>query len=114
MIIVAMKSIEWTFTKRPLRRYELPEGRDSPVERPLSVSNVLIDAFDLLCNQQGIGWSWSPNPFLRETTGIPVPTTADRFDLGQHVFENYGGRCLTIYHADDLSVHRQARRGEHL
>ena len=73
MIIVAMKSIEWTFTKRPLRRYELPEGRSSPVERPLSVSNVLIDAFDLLCNQQGIGWSWSPNPFLRETTPRSPP-----------------------------------------
>ena len=69
-----MRSIEWTFTRRPLRRYELPEGRDSPVERPLSVSNVLTDAFDLLCNQRGIGWSWSPNPFLRE--GTPPPSIA--------------------------------------
>lgn len=43
-----------------------------------------------------------------------VATTTDRFDLGQHVVEDHGGRCLTIYHADDLSVHRQARRGEHL
>jgi len=68
MVVAAMRSIEWTFTKRPLRRYEFPEGRDSPVERPLSVLNVLIDSFDLLYNLQGIGWSWSPNPFPREST----------------------------------------------
>ena len=74
MVLVAMRSIEWTFIKRPLRRYELPEGRDSPVERPLSVSNVLIDSFDLLCNQRGIGWSWSSDPFLRKST--PPPSIA--------------------------------------
>ena len=70
-----MRALEWTFIKKPLRRYELPEVRGTPVERPLSVANVLVDAFDLLWNQRGIGWSWSPNPFPRESTLPPSITS---------------------------------------
>ena len=65
---MALRSFEWTFIKRPLRRYEQPKDQGTPVERPLSVSNILLDAFDLFCNQRGIGWSWSRNPFPRENT----------------------------------------------
>lgn len=68
MFVMTLKSVEWTFIKKPLRKYELPKGQAPPVERPLSITNVLLDAFDLYCNQRGIGWSWSTNPFPREST----------------------------------------------
>ncbi|KAI0256027.1 hypothetical protein BJV78DRAFT_1150871 [Lactifluus subvellereus] len=71
MFILALRSFEWTFIKRPLRRYELPKGQDTPVERRLSISNILVDAFDLLCNTRGIGWSWSTTPFPRGSTPSP-------------------------------------------
>ncbi|KAI0255101.1 hypothetical protein BJV78DRAFT_1120236 [Lactifluus subvellereus] len=67
-LFMALRSFEWTFIKRPLRKYELQKDQVTPVERPLYVSNVLLDAFDLFFNQRGIGWSWSSNPFPRENT----------------------------------------------
>ena len=63
MSVIALRSCEWAFTKKPLRRYELPKGQDTPLERPLSFPTILLDAFDLLCNPRGIGWSWSRTPF---------------------------------------------------
>jgi len=69
IIDVALRSLEWALAKEPLRRYEPPiEGQRAFVERPLSVSNVLLDAFDLLCNKRGIGWSWSRKPFPASST----------------------------------------------
>jgi hypothetical protein len=73
MFAVALLSIERTFTRKPLRRYELLNGL--PIERPLSFSNVLIDAFDLLCNARGIGWSWSRTPFPRQGALSPSITS---------------------------------------
>ena len=72
-----MRSIAWTFTERPLRRYDPPpEGQlAAPVERLLSIPNVLLDAFDLISNKRGIGWSWSHNPFPKpdaRSTSIPA------------------------------------------
>jgi len=65
----ALRSFEWTFIKKPLRRYETPKRhQDVPIERSLTLENVLFDAFDLLQNQRGLGWSWSPNPFPRKST----------------------------------------------
>ncbi|KAI0297625.1 hypothetical protein B0F90DRAFT_1634028 [Multifurca ochricompacta] len=64
IFFMTLRSFEWTFTERPLRKYELLNDHDkTPVERPLSISNVLLDGIDLLFNQRGIGWSWSANPF---------------------------------------------------
>ena len=72
MLVMALRSFEWTFfIKKPLRKYEWSEGQDIPLERPLSVPNVLLDALDLFFNQRGIGWSWSSHPFPRETTPPP-------------------------------------------
>ena len=69
MIDVALGSIEWALAKEPLRKYEPPtEGQHASVKRPLSIPNVLLDAFDLMCNKRGIGWSWSRKPF-------PAPST---------------------------------------
>ncbi len=74
MFVIAFRSLEWTFMKRPLR-YKLPKGnQDTLVERRTSVAGVLPDALDLLCNVRGVGWSWSPNPFPREST--PPPSIA--------------------------------------
>ena len=77
MIDIALRSVAWTFTKRPLRRYNPPaEGQHAaPVERPLTIPNVLLDALDLMCNKRGIGWSWSHKPFPKtstRSTSIPV------------------------------------------
>jgi hypothetical protein len=69
IIDIALRSLEWALAKEPLRRYEPPtEGQHAFVERPLSIPNVLLDAFDLICNKRGIGWSWSRRPF-------PAPST---------------------------------------
>jgi hypothetical protein len=82
MLIMASRCFEWTFIiKKPLRKYELREGEDTPVERPLSVGNVLLDALDLFFNQRGIGWSWSCRSFRlppgRE--GTPQLSIAEAF-----------------------------------
>jgi len=61
---MALRSFEWTFMKKPIRKYELKKSQDdAPVERELTVPNVLLDAFDLFCNQRGIRWSWAHKPF---------------------------------------------------
>ena len=75
MLNMALRSFEWTFIiKKPLRKYEWSEGQDTPVERPLSIVNVLLDAADLFFNLRGLGWSWSSRPFPRQNT--PPPSIA--------------------------------------
>ena len=75
MFGIALRTIGWTFIKRPLRRYDPPKrNQDTPIERRLSASTVFLDALDLLGNQRGIGWSWSKNPFPRDST--PPPSIA--------------------------------------
>ncbi|KAI0267582.1 hypothetical protein BGY98DRAFT_1084602 [Russula aff. rugulosa BPL654] len=73
---MALRSVDWTFANKPLRRYNPPvEGQHAPIERPLSIPNVLLDALDLICNLRGIGWSWSYKPFpsmSTRSTSIPV------------------------------------------
>jgi len=73
----ALRSVSWTFARKPLRRYNPPvEGQQvALIERPLSIPNVLLDALDLICNLRGIGWSWSYKPFpsmSTRSTSIPV------------------------------------------
>ena len=81
MFDIALRSFEWTFIKKPLRRYETPKhDQNALIERPMSVTNVLLDALDLLTNVRGIGWSWSANPFPRESTP-PPSTTAVLFKM---------------------------------
>ena len=65
-----LRSLAWTFAREPLRRYNPPvEGQQAaPIERPLTIQNVLLDAFDLMFNLRGIGWSWSPKPFPKAST----------------------------------------------
>ena len=75
MFGIALRTIEWTFIKRPLRRYDPPKpNQDALIERRLSASTIFLDALDLLGNQRGIGWSWSQNPFPRDST--PPPSIA--------------------------------------
>jgi len=72
MIFMALRALEWTFMMKPIRKYEVKEDQDAPVERELTVPNVLLDAFDLFCNQRGIRWSWSHKPFpAAKTTTAP-------------------------------------------
>ena len=75
VVIIAMRSIEWALVRKPFRRYEpFAEGQHTPVERPLTIPNVILDAFDLLCNHRGIRWSWGSKSFSR--TGPPPPSLA--------------------------------------
>jgi hypothetical protein len=42
-----------------VRRYEpFVEGQHTPVEWPLAIRNIILDAPNILCNQRGIRWSW--------------------------------------------------------
>lgn len=67
-----MKSFEWTFiVKKPIRRYETPKQGEPLKERPLNVTNILLDASDLLFNHRGLGWSWSSQPFPRDPNPPP-------------------------------------------
>ncbi|KAH9972134.1 hypothetical protein BGW80DRAFT_1460056 [Lactifluus volemus] len=104
---IVMSSIEWTFTKRPLRKYELQNDQATLIERPLSVSGVLLDAFDLIGNQRGIGWSCSSNPFPREVAPSLASLWAKLllkitlFDMSLHIIHrvcpasnNVGGGSL--------------------
>ena len=74
---MALRSVTWMFARKPLRRYNPPvEGqRAAPIERPLSIPTVLLDALDLIFNLRGIGWSWSYKPFPSMSTwstSIPI------------------------------------------
>ncbi len=57
--------------KEPLKKYELTMDQTAPIERRLSISSVLLDAFDLFGNLRGIGWSWSPKSLTRWSTAPP-------------------------------------------
>jgi hypothetical protein len=67
---VVLRSLAWTIAKEPLRRYNPPvEGQHAaPIERVLTIPNVLLDALDLMFNMRGIGWSWSHKPFPKPIT----------------------------------------------
>ncbi len=72
---MALRSIEWALARKPFRRYEpFAEGQHTPIERPLTIPNIILDAFDLLSNQRGIRWSWGSKSFLR--TRPPPPSIA--------------------------------------
>jgi len=95
MFSTGLRTIEWTFIKRPLRRYEPPKRhQDTPIERRLSVSTVFLDAFDLVSNQRGMGWSWSQNPFPHER--IPPPSIS--ILLAKTLFE------LTVFDASQYII----------
>jgi hypothetical protein len=92
----ALRTVEWTFVKKPLRRYESPKRyQDTHIERRLSASTVFLDALDLLGNQRGIGWSWAKDPFPQESTAPPsialllVKTlfTLTLFDASQYIIQ---------------------------
>ncbi|KAI9448701.1 hypothetical protein BJY52DRAFT_1365462, partial [Lactarius psammicola] len=69
---MVLRSFEWTFIiKEPIRKYELTMDQNPPIEKRFSISSVLLDAFDLLGNLRGIGWSWSPKSLFRWSTPPP-------------------------------------------
>ncbi|KAI9446205.1 hypothetical protein H4582DRAFT_1843513 [Lactarius indigo] len=87
MFIMALQTFEWTFLiKEPLRKYELIKDQDPPKFsknlKPLSISSVLLDGFDLFFNLRGIGWSWSPQPSPQWKTAPPsIPSLFASFLL---------------------------------
>ena len=72
LLIIVLRSFEWTFIiQEPLRKYELTMDQNVHKEQRFSISGVLLDAFDLLCNLRGIGWSWSQKSSPRWRTAPP-------------------------------------------
>jgi len=54
----------------------------------MSTTSVLFDAFDLMTNVRGIGWSWSTNPFPRVSTPPPsIPFVLFKTALLMTVFD---------------------------
>ena len=63
-----------------------------PVERPLTIPNILLDAIELQFNQRGIRWSWGPKSLLRPRGPPPsVVTVALKMVIKLIVYD------MTIY-----------------
>jgi hypothetical protein len=78
MWAIALKSFEWTFIiEKPIRRYRTPKEGEPLKERPLTLTNIVLDAADLLFNHRGLGWSWSSEPFPRNPS--PPPSISRQF-----------------------------------
>jgi hypothetical protein len=58
-MIIAMRSLEWTFYQKPLRRIYTSSLKDDFEGGCPSLSSALWDACDLTSNFRGIDWSWS-------------------------------------------------------
>ena len=92
---ITLRSIEWTFIKSPLRRREpTKRNQDDPIERRLSASTVFLDAFELLCNIRGVGWSWSSNSFPGESMPSSIAVLFAKtllkltvFDASQYIIQ---------------------------
>jgi hypothetical protein len=65
VLVMVLRSFEWAFIiKEPIKRYKSAVAIDQEdpktSKNPIAISNVILDAFDLLFNLRGVGWSWSP------------------------------------------------------
>ncbi|KAH9058076.1 hypothetical protein EDB87DRAFT_1564434 [Lactarius vividus] len=91
MFCMSLRTLEWTFIiEEPIRKYELTTDKGVPTgsKKPLSISSVLLDGFDLFVNQRGIGWSWSSQPFPQWTTAPPsIPSLFASFLLRIIMFD---------------------------
>ena len=57
MFITTLRTIEWSFLEKPLRRTDPPGSR-----------GVYKDAADLLSNMRGLGWDWSRGLYVPRDT----------------------------------------------
>ncbi|KAH9079667.1 hypothetical protein EDB83DRAFT_2514183 [Lactarius deliciosus] len=105
MFIMTLQSFEWAFLiKEPLRKYELTTDQDPPTLsknlKPLSISSVLLDGFDLFFNLRGIGWSWSSQPSPRisykrvSPAVISGPSGGSIFDPNLSLLPRLGAAAL--------------------
>ena len=90
---MVLRSFEWAFIIRePIRRYKSTMDQDEPgaSKNRLSISSVLIDAFELVCNLRGIGWSWSPKSSPQRSTVLPsesIPSVFARLLLNLTMYD---------------------------
>ncbi|KAA1467708.1 hypothetical protein DENSPDRAFT_869244, partial [Dentipellis sp. KUC8613] len=96
MMVIGLRSIEWTFTRDSFRRYRDIHGK---VElRNSSGVGLFTDALELLFNLRGIGWSWTQTRDSSKTSGSSAPpsiaglitTLATRFfifDIAQSLIQ---------------------------
>ena len=59
MLCVAIRTLEWTFLKEPLKRHLRPAN---------STPSIVMDALDLAVNIRGIGWNWSKSIYVPPET----------------------------------------------
>ena len=59
MFIVAIRTLEWSFPKEPLKRHLRPAN---------STPSLVMDALDLATNVRGVGWSWSKSAYVPPET----------------------------------------------
>ena len=55
MFTVAIRTLEWTFLKEPLKRHLRPAN---------ATPSIFMDALDLATNFRGIGWDWSKSTYV--------------------------------------------------
>ena len=99
---MVLKSFEWAFIiKELLRKYESTKNPDAPTvaKKHLSISSVLFDAFDLLCNLQGIGWLWSQE--LSPQAQSTAPTSESIPFVFASLLLN-----ITVFDASQYLIHR--------
>ena len=101
---MALRATEWAFMRKPFRRYgSLAKDESTPVERPRTIPNVILDAFDLLCNQRGIGWSWGSKSFLRTRAPPPsLATVAFKLVFKLTMFDI--AHCILLYNRTSLDT----------
>jgi len=85
MIILAMRLIEWTFYREPLRR----RSNDKDSDATQDLRGAAWDALDLFFNLRGCGWEWSKGLQVPEETrpihSPPAFALATLLSLVKHV-----------------------------
>ncbi|KAL4064185.1 hypothetical protein V8B97DRAFT_1876111 [Scleroderma yunnanense] len=87
MLCVAIRTLEWTFLKEPLKRHLRPANSTSP--------SIILDALDLATNVRGIGWNWSKSVYVPPETR----PTSSRLVFCSYVFFSaifHGFICGTL------------------
>ena len=93
VFVMVLRSFDWAFIiKEPIKRYHSTKDEDetTPSKRRLSFSSVLIDAFELICNLRGIGWSWSPKSSSQQSTALhseSIPSVFATFLLNITIYD---------------------------
>ena len=59
MFCVAVRTLDWTFLREPLKRHLRPAK---------ATTSIFMDALDLTVNVRGVGWNWSKSVYVPPET----------------------------------------------